>query len=56
MTSRSKRVPTDASPDDPEFESAAAQAEEEALLEKELEDTFPSSDPPSDWAGKDPGE
>jgi hypothetical protein len=39
--------------DDPEFEREAERAEEEEILEKELKDTFPTSDPPSSWAGKD---
>jgi hypothetical protein len=39
--------------DDPEFEKEAERAEEEAALDKELEDTFPTSDPPSSWAGGD---
>jgi hypothetical protein len=41
--------------DDPEFEKEAERAEEEAALDRELEDTFPTSDPPSSWAGGDPG-
>lgn len=40
--------------DDPEFEGTAERAEREDALDKELEDTFPTSDPPSSWAGKDP--
>jgi hypothetical protein len=39
---------------DPDFEREAQRAEEEAVLEKELESTFPTSDPSSSWAGKDP--
>ena len=39
---------------DPEFEKEAERAEEEAALDKELKDTFPTSDPPSNWAGGDP--
>jgi len=39
---------------DPEFERTAERAEREDALDKELEDTFPTSDPPSSWAGKDP--
>jgi hypothetical protein len=39
--------------DDPEFEKEAERAEEEATLDKELKDTFPTSDPPSSWAGGD---
>lgn len=41
--------------DDPEFEEEAERAEEEAALDKELKDSFPTSDPPSNWAGGDPG-
>jgi hypothetical protein len=41
--------------DDPEFEKEAERAEEEAALDKELKDTFPTSDPPSNWAGGDLG-
>ena len=40
--------------DDPEFEKEAERAEEEAL-DKELKDSFPTSDPPSNWAGGDLG-
>jgi hypothetical protein len=39
--------------DDPAFEKQAEQAETEAALDKELEGTFPTSDPPSSWAGPD---
>jgi hypothetical protein len=41
--------------DDPEFEKEAERAEEEAALDKELKETFPTSDPPSSWAGGDLG-
>lgn len=41
--------------DDPEFEKEAERAEEEAALDKELTETFPTSDPPSSWAGGDLG-
>lgn len=40
--------------EDPEFEREAERAEEEAVLDKEIEDTFPTSDPPSSWAAQDP--
>jgi len=40
-------------PDDPELEKQAEQAETEAALEKQLEDTFPTRDAPSSWAGPD---
>ena len=53
--SRSPRRPLHAeNGDDPEFERQAEQAEEEAALDKEVDDTFPTSDPPSSWAGEDP--
>jgi hypothetical protein len=35
------------------FEKKAEQAETEAALERDLEGTFPTSDPPSSWAGPD---
>jgi hypothetical protein len=35
------------------FEEKAQQAEMDAVLDKELEGTFPTSDPPSSWAGPD---
>jgi hypothetical protein len=39
--------------DYPTFEEEAERAETEAVLDKDLEDTFPTSDPPSNWAGPD---
>ena len=41
--------------DNPEFEKEAERAEEEVALDKELKETFPTSDPPSSWAGEDLG-
>ena len=41
------------SDEDPAFEQEAARAEAEAARDKELEGTFPTSDPPSSWAGQD---
>ena len=38
---------------DPESEREAERSEQETMLDKELEDTFPTSDPPSNWAGED---
>lgn len=57
--SRSENAPTPADeslPDDetdPSFEKEAERAETEAALEWDLEGTFPTSDPPSSWAGPD---
>jgi hypothetical protein len=35
------------------FEKEAERAETEAALERDLEGSFPTSDPPSSWAGPD---
>jgi hypothetical protein len=36
-----------------EFEETGEQAETEAALQRDLEHTFPTSDPASSWAGPD---
>jgi hypothetical protein len=38
---------------DGDFEKIAEQAETEAALEQDPEGSFPTSDPPSSWAGPD---
>jgi hypothetical protein len=34
----------------------AAEESREAEIDERLEETFPSSDPPSTWAGEDPAD
>lgn len=46
-------IPNEPEDVDPDFEKAAEQAETEAALERDLEGTFPTSDPSSSWAGPD---
>lgn len=55
LTDLPSSAPTPNQPEgvDRNFEKVAEQAETEAALERDLEGTFPTSDPPSSWAGSD---